>query len=142
MIFAKIAFGLVGTVAVAGAYTFHEGVVSVEQKGSDGKHVHVWIPAAVVPLAVRAVPAHYVQPHMRNAEEWLPVLHALSKELRHYPEVDFVDVQDYREHVHIRTHNGKLLVDVTGDDEDVHVAVPLVTLDEVVAAIESDRGAA
>lgn len=141
MVLAKLALGFISTVAVAGAYTFHEGVVSAQIEGRDGSH-HVWIPAAIVPLAVRAVPARYIRPHMREAEEWLPVVRALSKELRHYPEVDFVDVQDSREHVHVRTHAGKLLVDVTGDDQDVHVAVPLVTLDEVVSAIEADRGAA
>src|SRR5215813_14160556 len=134
MILAKVGLGLIGSVAIAGAYTFHEGVVSVEQQGRDGQHIHFWVPAAMVPLAVRAVPKHYIECHTRRAAEWLPVLHALSKELRHYPEVDFVDVQDPREHVHIRTHNGRLLVDVTGDDENVHVAVPLVTLDEIVAA--------
>ena len=142
MILAKIALGLAGTVAVAGAYTFHEGVISVEQQGRNGDHIHFWVPAAMVPLAVRFVPKHYIECHTRQAAEWLPVARALSKELRHYPDVDFVDVQDPQEHVQIRTHNGRLFIDVTGDDENVHVAVPLVTLDEVVGALESDRGAA
>jgi hypothetical protein len=142
MILAKIALGLAGTVAVAGAYTFHEGVISIEQQGRDGQHIHFWVPAAMVPIAVRAVPARYLECHTRQAAEWLPVARSLSKELRHYPEVDFVDVTDSREHVHIRTHNGRLVVDITGDDENVHVALPLVTLDEVVAALDRSRGAA
>ena len=142
MILAKLALGLAGTIAVAGAYTFHEGVVSVQEDNAKGSHVHVWSPAAVVPLAVRAIPSHVIERHTRDAAEWFPLLHALSKELRHYPEAEFVDVQDSREHVHIRTHNGKLFVDITGDDENVHVVCPLIMLDEIAAALEADRGTA
>src|SRR5437016_2315769 len=125
MILAKLALGLAGTVAVAGAYTFHEGVMSVQEDGGDGRHVHVWIPAALVPLAVRSIPARYIERHTREAAEWFPMLRAVSKELRQYPDAEFVDVQNSSEHVHIRTQGGKLLVDVTGDDENVHVVCPL-----------------
>ena len=142
MILAKLALGLAGTIAVAGAYTFHEGVMTVQEEGRDGRHVHVWVPAAVVPLAVRVIPARYLERHAREAAEWFPLLHTLSKELRHYPETDFVEIQDSRQHVHIRTHNGKLLIDVTGDDENVHLSCPLSMIEDVAAALERDRGAA
>ena len=142
MILAKLALGLAGTIALAGAYTFHEGVMSVQEDNARGSHVHVWVPAAVVPLAVRAIPSRVLARHTRDAAQWFPVVHALSKELRHYPEAEFVEVQDSSQHVHIRTHDGKLLIDVTGDDENIHVACPLIMLDEVAAALEAHRGTA
>jgi hypothetical protein len=33
--------------------------------------------------------------------------------------------------VHVRTHNGSLLIDVDGPDEHVHVKCPLATIDDV-----------
>jgi hypothetical protein len=137
MLFAKLALGLCGTVVVAGAYTFHEGVMRVEEDHHDGRHVHVWVPAAIVPMAMHVIPSRHFGPTAANIGPWLPMLRALTKELKRYPETELVEVEDSRQHVHIRTHQGKLLIDVTNPGEDVHVACPLAMLEDVANQLEA-----
>ena len=142
MIFAKLALGFCGTVAVAGAYTFHEGIMRVEDDHFDGRHVHVWVPAAIVPMALHVVPTRRLERALENAGPWLPALRELTKELKRYPEADFVEVQDGRQHVRIRTHQGKLLIDAIEPDETVHVACPLVMLEDIARELEARAPAA
>ena len=137
MLLAKLALGFCGTVALAGAYTFHEGIMRVDEDHADGRHVHVWFPAAIVPMAMYVVPNHYFEGAVANASPWLPTVHAITKELKKYPEMELVAVDDDREHVRIRTHQGKLLIDVKDHDETVHVACPLAMLEDVSRELEA-----
>lgn len=137
MLIAKIALGLCGTVALAGAYTFHEGVMRIDADHADGRHVHVWLPAAVVPMAMHIIPGRHLDHAMAQGSEWLPPLHALTKELRKYPEAELVEVDNDREHVRVRTHQGKLLIDVTKPGETVHVSCPLSMMEDVASQLEA-----
>ena len=49
MLLAKVALALCGTLVLTTAYAFHEGVLRVDEDQSNGRHVHVWVPAAIVP---------------------------------------------------------------------------------------------
>jgi hypothetical protein len=144
MLLAKIALGFFGTVALAGAYTFHEGVmrVDVDEDHRDGAHVHVWIPAAIVPMAMHVIPSRKFGPAAADIGPWLPTLHALTKELKRYPEAELVDVEDGKQHVRIRTHQGKLLIDVTEPGEDVHLACPLAMMEDIASELETKSPAA
>jgi hypothetical protein len=142
MLVAKIALGCCGTLALAGAYTFHEGIMRVDEDHGDGPHVHVWIPAAVVPLAMRLVPRHYLGRAAEQAAPWLPTIRAFTKALEKYPEAELVEVRDSNEHVRIRTHMGKLLIDVEAPGENVHVACPLATLEHVSRELQAAAPAA
>ena len=119
MLFAKIALGFFGTVGLAGAYTFHEGVMRVDEDHFDGRHVHVWVPAAIVPIAMRIVPSRHFRHAAAQAAPWLPTVRALIKELKKYPDVELVQVQNANQHVRIRTYNGRLLIDVAEPGETV-----------------------
>jgi hypothetical protein len=124
---------------LAGAYTFHDGIVRVDEDNHDGRHVHVWVPAAIVPMAMHVVPRHNLEHAARQVRPWLPTLRALTKELEKYPNAVFVDVQDREDqHVQIRTQGGKLLIDVDQPDEHVHVACPLAMMREVVYQLEDN----
>ena len=140
MLLAKLALGFGGTLVLAGAYTFHEGVMrlDVDEDHADGHHVHVWVPAAMVPLAVRAVPKHYLEHAAGQAAPWLPTLRALTRELKKYPEAELVEVDDSRGHVRVRTHEGKLTIDVDEPGDQVHVACPLAMLESVERELEKD----
>ena len=142
MLLAKLALGLCGTVFVAGAYTFHEGVMRVDEDNSDGRHVHVWVPAAIVPMAMHFIPGRHFNHAAAQIGPWLPTLHALTKELRRYPEANLVDVEDGKQHVRIRTHQGKLLIDVSEPGEEVHVACPLAMIEDVASELEAKSPAA
>ena len=137
MLLAKIALGFFGTAAVAGAYTFHEGVMRVDEDHGDGRHVHVWVPAAIVPMAMHVVPSRHLQRAVAHAGPWLPTVRALSKELKKYPDAELAEVEDANQHVRIRTHNGRLLIDVTAPDETVHVACPLAMIEDVSRQLEA-----
>ncbi len=139
MLLAKAALGIGGTLVLAGAYTFREGVirVDVDESRAGGSHIHMWVPAAVVPMTMHFVPKHHLKDAAEQAREFLPVVHALFKELKKFPETDFVEVKDDNEHVQIRTRAGKLQIDVDSPDENVHLLVPLSTLDDVVDELEA-----
>lgn len=138
---AKLALGVGGTVVLAGAYTFHEGVIriSVDKHGANGEHVHLFVPAALVPVAVRLAPRHALEDAAREAGPWLPTIRRLAEELRKLPDAELVEVRDAEQYVRIRTQGGKLLVDVESPDETVHVACPLETIEHISNEVAARR---
>ena len=133
LLLAKIALGLASTVAFAAIYTFREGLirVDVDEYRSDGSHVHLWVPAAVVPVALRFAPKDHLQNAAENIKPWIPTIRQLAKELEKYPEANLVEVVNGTDQVQIRTHAGKLQIDVREPGESVHVAIPISTLEEI-----------
>ena len=133
LLVAKIALGFGATVALAGAYTFRQGLlrVDVDENRGQARHVHVWLPAAAVPMAVHFVPRHQMERAGERVGEIMPLVHAIAKELQNYPEAELVEIRDGRDHVQVRTHNGSLLIDVDNPREQVHVSCPLATIDDV-----------
>jgi len=138
ILLAKAALGLTGTLFVAGAYTFHEGVIriDVDEHREGGSHVHMWVPAAAIPMAMHLVPRDHLRNAAEHSREFLPIARAFVKGLEKYPDVELVEVMDGEQHVQIRTRNGKLQIDVEAPDEQVHLLVPLSTLDDVTSQIE------
>jgi hypothetical protein len=144
MLLAKAALGLGGTIVLAGAYTMREGVIriDVDEFRSGGSHVHMWVPAAAVPMAMHLVPDKHWCHASEQAREALPILHAVVKELKKYPDTDFVEVIDHDQHVRVRTHHGKLQIDVDAPDQKVHVLCPLSTIEDVTIQLEEHGPAA
>jgi hypothetical protein len=141
VLLAKAALGLGGTLVLAGAYTMREGVIriDVDEYRSGGSHVHMWVPAAAVPMAMHFVPDKPLQHASEHAREALPILHALVKELKKYPDAEFVEIDDNHQHVRMRTHSGKLQIDVDAPGEKVHVLCPLSTIEDVTVQLQ-ERG--
>jgi hypothetical protein len=137
MILAKLALGFASTMVFATVYTFREGVirVDVDEHRGGGSHVHFWAPAAVVPMAMHFVPKHHFREAARHASEFLPVVQALTTELRKYPDTTFVEVEDGRDHVRVSTVGNKIQIDVVNPEENVHVTVPLTTINDVAEQI-------
>ncbi len=138
MLLAKAALGLGGTIVLAGAYTMREGVirVDVDEYRAGGSHVRLWVPAAAVPLAMHFVPSKHMRHTSEQAREALPVLHAFVKELKKYPDAEFLEVVDRDQHVRMRTHGGRLQVDVEAPDQKVHVLCPLSAIEDVTSQLE------
>jgi hypothetical protein len=139
MLLAKAALGLGGTLVLAGAYTFHEGVIriDVDEYRGGGSHVHLWVPAAAVPMAMHFVPKQHFREAAEHTREFMPLTHALVKELKKFPDADFVEVTDSEQHIQIRTRQGKLQIDVEAPDQTVHVLCPLSTIEDVADQLES-----
>jgi hypothetical protein len=144
MLLAKAALGIGGTLAAAGAYTFHQGVlrIDVDEYRAGGSHVHMWVPAAAVPMIMHLVPTRHMHCASARAHDALPLVHAIIKELKKYPDADFVEVVDHDKHVRMRTRAGKLQIDVEALDENVHVLCPLSTIEDVSSQLEDHAPAA
>jgi hypothetical protein len=138
---AKIGLGFVGAVALTGAYTFREGVmrVDVDEYRSGGDHVHMWMPAAAVPMVMHFVPERYMRTAARDAREYMPVARAVAHELGRLPDSTLVEVRDGQQHVLISTVNGAIKIDVTDPQETVHVVCPLATIEDVTDEIAGMR---
>ena len=138
MLLAKAALGLGGTLVLAGAYTIREGVIriDVDEYRSGGSHVHMWVPAAAVPMAMHFVPSKHMRCASEQAREALPILHALVKELKKYPDADFVEIVDHNQHVRMRMRGGRLQIDVDAPDQKVHVLCPLSAIEDVTSQLE------
>src|SRR5258708_34172576 len=137
MLLAKLALGFSRRIFVAGADTFHEGVMRVDADNPGGPHIHVWVPAAIVPMAMHVVPRRHFDHAIAQVGPWLPTLRALAKELKKYPETELVGAEDGKKHIRIRTHHGRLLIDVTEPGEDVHVACPLALIEDLAVELEA-----
>jgi hypothetical protein len=133
VLLAKIALGFGATVVLAGAYTFREGLirVDVDETRGQGQHVHVWAPAAIVPMAMHFVPRAQMLRAGEHSAKFMPLVHAVAKELQKYPEAELVEVHDGEQYVRIRTHHGNLLIDANEPGQTVHVSCPLSTIDDV-----------
>jgi hypothetical protein len=138
MLLAKTALGLGGTLVLAGAYTMREGVIriDVDEYHSGGSHVHMWVPAAAVSMAMHFVPGKQMRHASEQAGEALPILHVVVKELKKYPNAEFVQIDDNDQHVRMRTQGGRLQIDVDAPDQKVHVLCPLSTIEDVTSQLE------
>lgn len=144
MLLAKIACGFAGTLVLAGAYTFREGVIriSVDEHKLNGEHHHLIVPAAAIPLAARFVPDREIQRAAEQASLLLPALREFAKQLRKMPDADLVEIRDNRERVQIRAEAGKLRIDVDSPEETVHVSCPLLTIEDLAEELASRLPAA
>jgi hypothetical protein len=84
----------------------------------------------------RLAPQHPLEQAAEQTKPYLPVFRAVAKELQKYPNAEFIDITDEEQHMHIGTVNGKLHIDVVGDDKTVHVQVPVETLMDVADRLE------
>jgi hypothetical protein len=139
MLLAKAALGLSSAVVLAGAYTFREGVIriSVDEYRSGGSHIHLWVPAAAVPMAMHLVPREHMRGASREVREALPMVRAIAKELKKYPDADLIEIRDGEQHVQMRTNHGRLQIDVEAPGETVHVLCPLSTIEDLAEQLET-----
>jgi|SRR5579859_217229 len=141
LILAKAALGLGATMAIAGVYVFHEGVIRVDadEHRAGGSHVHFWLPATVVSLGMHFMPKDPLNHTTAEVRPFLPALREVAKELEKYPNVELVDVADAREHVRVAMVDGKLRIDaVSWDGDVVHVSVPARVLRDVADELEAE----
>ena len=139
MLLAKVALGFTGTIVLAGVYTFHDGVLRVDVDTTDGEshHVHIWGPAAVVPMAVHFVPDQHLECAASQVARFLPMIRAVTKALRNYPEAELVNVQDRDGHVVVGMHKGKVVVDVDEPGTRVHVVCPVAMIEDTMRELAS-----
>jgi len=139
LLLAKAALGATATLALTTAYVFHEGTirVDVDENRNGGSHVHFWVPATAVSGGLRVVPDRYLHQAAERSRPYLPVLRVLAKEMKKYPDTEFLNVSSAQgEHVRISVHGSKIYIDAVDNNDNVHVAVPIDTLLSVADRLE------
>jgi len=129
----KVMAGMAGAVVLAGAYLIHEGAirVRVDEQGAKGNHLHLFVPAGLVPAGMMFVPEAKLREVTAEARPWLPAVQAASGELARYADCDLVEVRDADEHVYIAKRGALLIIDVHSPQETVHISFPLKMLEKV-----------
>jgi hypothetical protein len=127
ILLAKIGVGVLGTVMVAGAALSSEGFIAVKvhEKRSDGTHLSLIVPAALVPATLHFVPKNDLKDAGRELRPYLPVVDAAIPALQDCPDGVLVEVKDPQEHVLIQKIGGSVVIDVNDHGDMVHVSVPL-----------------
>ena len=82
MLLANLALGVGATIVLAGVYTMRDGVMRVDEDHNNGRHVHVWVPAAIVTMAMHVIPRRNLEHAAEQARPWLPTFRVLTKELQ------------------------------------------------------------
>jgi hypothetical protein len=138
LLLAKATVGVGATLALTAGWVFHEGVirVDVDECRSGGSHVHFWVPATTVSTGLRLTPRHYLCHAAEQARPFLPVLREVSKELEKYPNTQFLEVRDAKNHVTMATKNGKIYLDAVTETDTVHVSFPTETIRDVADRLE------
>jgi len=135
----KLMAGLAGSLALGGAYVVHEGAIriQVDQQSAKGLHLHLLVPAALVPAAMMFVPEATLREAATRARPWLPAVRAATEGLARQPDCDLLEVRSAQEHVHVAKRGALLVVEVESLRETVHVSVPLRTINGVAHRLES-----
>jgi len=112
---------------VGGVLVYNEGAVRVDvrEKTRDREHIHLVVPAVVLPVAVHMIPRDKLDDARRKIRPWLPTIKAASEELARCPDGPLVEVDSSREHVRIHKLGGSLYIAVDSDEETVRVSFPL-----------------
>jgi hypothetical protein len=127
------------TVVMGGVMTYNAGAVrvSVDENRPGGDHVHIFVPAIMVPPVINLIPQEKFQEHAKEIRPWLPALKIASRELARSPDGVLVEVIDPHEHVRISKQGGAIVVDVKSPDENVHVTVPLHMIYSVAEKLDA-----
>ncbi len=124
---------------VAGGLIYSAGAVriSVHEKRPGGDSIRLIVPAAVVPLAMMFVPDRQLQHLPPEAKQALPALRIAAEELGNVPDGPLVEVHGPGEDVSIVLRDRKLVIDVDSNGDEVHLQIPLGTVESVVSSLVS-----
>jgi hypothetical protein len=136
---AKIALGMLVTIAAGTAYLLQDGFVhvTVEEFQKDGTHLHLVVPAALAPLGAHFIPQRKLDGARQRITELLPALRLTAIELEKIPDSVLVEVRDSGEHVRIAKSGDGLDIEEESPREHIHVWVPLRAVYDTANALKS-----
>jgi len=126
---------------IAMAVTAHRSgmiTVDIHATGPGGSEVHgLRIPGMLVNNAIGFLPDHIVKDAGKNRIASLAA-ERVSRVLRNAPDCSLVEVDGPDEQVRIAKRGGNLVVHVRDVEEDVHISIPLKTLEAVAKKFAVD----
>ena len=138
-VFRNILLGVLSIVLLTGLVAYSEGavMVSVRQRKPEGTRIWLPVPALLVEVGMRFVPAEQLREASSQIRPWLPAIRAASTELERCPDATLVEVRSRTEHVQVMKRGDSLQIDVQNDEDTVHVSVPV----EFVNSLAEEIGA-
>lgn len=136
----KVALGIAGTALAGLGLICSEGMIEVNvvEKHPEAHHVYVLAPAMLVPIGTHFIPSRKLRQAAAEIKPWMPTIRAALDQLRAGEDITLVDVREPGQHVLVTKNGGSVVVDVTDDDEIVHVSTPIraieSTIEQVAAA--------
>lgn len=131
---------MVGTVGLGAATAIGRGAVHIEVDSGDhgGDQFGLAIPAALIELVLWLAPTGLVVDElpMEEIRPYLPAMRELSRQVEQLPDAVLVEVIGPDEKVRIETRNGRIIIDVTGRSERVHVSVPASTVARLMRTVD------
>jgi len=134
LLLGKVGMGLAG-VALAGAGIIcSEGMISVnvQTRQPEKHHVYLIVPAMLVPIGMHFVPKENLAESSRELKPWMPTIRAAIDALDESDDITFVEVKQPGQNVRVAKSGGSIVVDVTGEDETVHVSTPIRAMSSAI----------
>ena len=143
LVLIAIVFSLVvGSAALAvQVAVVRDGVISVHvvEKHPGGSRIHLFVPASMIRVGAGAVSIampEYERERLRDElEPWRPAIEAALRNLGEIDDVTFVQVETGDEIVEIRKKGEAIVIDAVTHDADVHVSVPLASVQTAIDAL-------
>jgi len=136
----KVALGIAGTALAGVGLICSEGMIEVNvvEKQPEAHHVYVLAPAMLMPIGMHFVPSRKLGRAAMELRPWMPTIRSALDQLRAGEDMTLVDVRETGQHVLVTKDGGSVVVDVTDEDETVHVSAPIraieSTIEQVAAA--------
>lgn len=134
LVFVGAGVALATTVATSGLMT-----VQVHEHQADGVHLYIPVPAALVNVALAALPLAVPQDELadmrREMEPFAPALKAIAAEIRDCPDVVMVRVEDGSDRVRVEKNGRSLIVTVEAEDADIRVSLPASSFSQALDAL-------
>ena len=133
----KVALGIAGTALAGIGLICSEGMIEVNvvEKQPEAHHVYVLAPAMLLPITMHFIPSRNLGRAAAEVKPWIPTIRAALEQLRAGEDVTLVEVREPGQHVLVTKTGGSVVVDVTDEDEIVHVSAPLRAIESTVEQV-------
>jgi hypothetical protein len=115
------------------------GLVIVDVKTSDGPRIVVPVPLFLAHAALGFAPDEAREVEVPELGEYSEVAGKLLAELRNADDGILVEVDDRNDHVLIEKIGDEIAIDVSSDDEEVSVRIPLAAAASILESCQGGR---
>ena len=115
------------------------GLVVVDVKPSDGPRIVVPVPLFLAHAALSFAPQEATEVEVPELGEYSEIAGRLVAELRDCDDAVLVEVDDRDDHVLIEKIGDEIAIEVSSDDEEVSVRIPLAAAAEVLRSYDGGR---